>query len=268
MNEEYTDTIHRYLSDKMPSGERETFEKQLQTDPELREALELERILLAGIDRAGENSRRQTIDSVHQSLKKEHFFDTSTHKPFAMKRILAVAASLVVLAGAVWFFTLRETPGADTQALFEQNYKPQNDRQRALKIIESLESYGFAGAQTESDTLKIALELYEAGQYAEALAAFKSFAETHPENDTALYYIGVIHMNQERYAKAIEVLLPLARSENSALKNDALWNLALCYLKTENGVSDARDAFQTLASDNAYENHRGAKAVLEQLLPQ
>ena len=82
-----------------------------------------------------------------------------------------------------------------------------------------------------------------------------------------MYFLGATFMSQGYYAKAIEVFFPLSRGE-SPLKNDALWNLGLCYLKTENGMDDARVSFEKLSADNAYHNHRGAKAVLEQLLPQ
>ena len=200
MNEEYIDTIHRYIYGTMDSAERLAFEIRLQTDPELTEALELERILLAGITRSGEKELRHTIGSVHQTLKSEQFFEagaSQTLKPYVMKRFLAVAATLVILLGGIWFFTKSQTATVDTQALFEQNYQPQFDRQRAQQIITRLESFGMAPVQSDSDSLRTALELYEAGNYGEALEQLKSIAAAHPENDTAAYYIGVVHMSHE-----------------------------------------------------------------------
>jgi len=280
MNEQHIETIHRYLAGAMNDLERQTFEASLESDSALREAVEFERLLLAGIGQAGQHAEAlKTIQAVQEKLRAEGFFNaekaadtptlTITHaKKFnIMKRLLAIAATLVVLAGGVWFFMNREQP-LDTDALFTQFYQPKEEIQRVKNIIESLDSYGLAGVQTDSDTLKIALQLYETDKYDEALALLKGFAETHPENDVAQYYIGVIHMSQGRYAKAIEVLLPISRSEESALKNDALWNLGLCYIQTDDGVSDAREAFTKLSSDNTYTNHRRAKAVLDQLIPQ
>ncbi len=280
MNEQHVETIHRYLAGTMDNHEREAFEADMQANPALREEVELERFLLTGIEHAGqEGEARKTIRVVQDKLRNEGFFEsekagtipirtiTHTKKFNIMKRMIAVAATLVVLAGGVWFFMNQDKP-VDTNALFTQFYQPKEDVQRAKGIVETLTSYGLAGVQSDTDTLKMALELYETDKYDEALALLKGFAETHPENDVAQYYIGVIHISQGRYAKAIEVLLPISKSEESALKNDALWNLALCYLKTEDGVNDAREAFIKLSNDNTYSNHRGAKAVLEQLLPQ
>lgn len=279
MNEQHIDTIYRYLTGMMEAAEQEAFEAEIQNNPVLRQEIELERMLLAGIEYSGRNDTRKTIESVHDKLRQEGFFDSKQTRPAPtltivhsskvtiMKRILAIAATFIVLAGGIWFFMNQEKP-LDTNALFTQYYQPNDDIQRAKGIIETMDSYGLAGVQTDTDTLKMALQLYEADKYSEALALLKGFAEIHPENDVAQYYIGVIHISQGRYAKAIEVLLPISRSEESALKNDALWNLGLCYMKTENGVEDARNAFTKLSGDNNYPNHRGAKAVLEQLLPQ
>lgn len=279
MNEQYIDAIHRYLSGALSPAERAAFELDMQNNPELREDVDIERLLLAGIEQAGQqDDDRKTIQSVHEKLRREGFFQSvaadSTSSPTIahsktvniMNRILAIAATLIVLAAGVWFF-LHEDNQMDTNAIYTQHYQPQEDVKRAQSIIEALTSYGLAGVQTDTDTLKAALQQYEAGKYDEALVLLKGFAETHPENDVAQYYIGAIHMSQGRYAKAIEVLLPISRSDESALKNDALWNLGLCYLKTENGVKDAENAFTQLSQDNSYPNHRGAKAVLEQLLP-
>ncbi|MCB0534030.1 MAG: tetratricopeptide repeat protein [Lewinellaceae bacterium] len=279
MNEQYIDTIHRYLNKTMTQAERNTFEAELQRDPELREAVELERRLLAGLEKAGEQRLQQTIGTVHTKLKDEGFFAadakedskpeltiTYSSNRFTMRKLISIAASLLVLAGAVWFFAIRDA-SVEAKDLYNEYYKPDTDVQRARDVIATLESHGLAGVPTDTDSLKTALELYEASKYDEALALLKVIAEAHPENDIAQYYIGVIHMDQERYAKAIEVLLPVSRMDNSDFKNQALWNLGLCYLRTENNQQDAYNVFQSLADDPEYPDHRNAKALLEQLLP-
>lgn len=279
MNEEYVDKIHRYLAGTMSAVEREAFEVEIKDNPELQNDVELERLLLEGIARAGEAEYRQTIGDVHQKLNAEGFFragaaeNVSTlsvshlSKTSFMRRIMAIAATLVVLAGAVWFFTRQESAAVDPNALFSQNFKLEQEVQRAKTAISRLESVGMAGVQTAEDTLRTALQHFEAGRYNEAQNLLKSYLEMHPEDETAQYYLGVVHISQGRYAKAIELLTPLSTSEGSELKNDALWNLGLCYLKAENGQEDAREAFTKLANDNEYPNHRGAKALLEQLIP-
>lgn len=273
MNEQYIDTIHRYLSGAMDGAERETFESQLRTDPKLQNDVELERLLLGGLEHAGEKELRKTIGAVHQKLSAEGFFSATpaafsvTHlsKTSPMKRILAIAATFVLLAGAVWFFSRQETT-TDHNALFAQYFKPEQDMQRAREIIPTLKSLGLAGTSMDGDTLRDALQLYADGNFEAAEKALKSYLESNPDDHMASYYLGATYMNQAYYAKAIEVFFTLSKTE-FPLQNDALWNLGLCYLKAENSQEDAREAFIKLANDNNYPNHRGAKAVLDQLLP-
>lgn len=276
MNEQYIDTIHRYLTGLMEAAERATFEEELKTNATLRSDVELEQVLLAGIDKAGEAQLRTTIGTVHQQLKADGFFESAVQdaplrtsylsSSSRMKQFMAIAASLVVVAAAVWFFTQNGSTRAD--ALFSNYYEPSEDLQRAQTIATQLKSTGFSGVNTQPDSLRMALQAYEAGQYDEALKLLTALGADHPQNDTVQYFIGAIHISQERYARAVEVLLPLSRSDTSALRNDALWNLGLCYLKMENGERDAREAFTQLSQDNTYPKHRGAKAVLDQLLPE
>lgn len=277
MNEAYIDAIHRYLNGTMETAERESFEAEIQRNPALRNDIELEQALLEGLNQAGNRKLRETIGAVHQNLKHEGFFTAPAQesapqlliahssKTSVMKRFIAIAAGVAAIAVGIFFFTQQQKP-VDPNALFSQFYQPKADVERAHQIINTLTSYGMAGIQSDTDTLKQALELYEAGKYMESQNLLKAFTETHPENDTALYYLGIVHMSQEHYAKSIEILLPLSRSD-SAMKNNALWNLGLCYLKAENGLDDARDVFRQLSEDPSFPNHRGAAAVLEQLLP-
>lgn len=279
MNEEYIDKIHRYLAGAMNAAEREAFETEIKENPELQNDVELERLLLEGIEHASEAELRQTIGAVHHKLTAEGFFQAGAAAPVStlsvshlsktllMKRIMAIAATFVVLAGAVWFFTRQEAAAVDPNALFSQNFKLEKEVLRAKTAISRLESVGMAGVQTAEDTLRTALQHFEAGRYDDAQKLLKSHLESHPGDETAQYYLGIVHMSQGRYAKAIELLTPLSGTEGSELKNDALWNLGLCYLKAENGQDDAREAFTKLANDNEYPNHRGAKALLEQLIP-
>ncbi len=266
MNEEYIHTIHRYLNGDMDASEQAAFEARLPEDPELREALDLERLLLAGIHRAGQQQLRQTVGAVHQALAGEQFFEINRPKPvflgLSTPRWLAAAAALAVLATAVWFFALRQ-PIADQQALFAQHYQPETDR--AQQVIESLTSYGLAGVATETDSLKAALERYRAGQSDAALRQLRQFADNHPENHTAAYYLGVIYLERGNYPAAAAAFQPLAQAADSGLQNDARWNLALCFLKIENQPNGAIDLLKTLAADPANPYYRQAQNLLQQL---
>jgi tetratricopeptide (TPR) repeat protein len=176
---------------------------------------------------------------------------------------MAIAAVLVAIAAVVWM--LKPNPATNPNELFAKYHQPQQELIRTRQIIAQLESQGFAGASA-ADTLKKALILYENGQYNEVITLLKTYQEQHKDDLLVQYYIGMSYMNESRYAKAIEYLLPVSKAEDSDLKNDALWNLALCYLKVENGLEDAKSLFSKIGNDQNSPNQKGAKSVLVDLL--
>lgn len=181
-------------------------------------------------------------------------------KTIIMKRIIAIAASLMTLAATLWFCNRSPDPAE----LFARYHQPGAEQQRAQKIIPTLESQGLAGVQTETDTLRDALQFYADGDFAEAEKRLKIYLESNPEDQLAQYFLGATYMSLGNYAKAVEMFSLLSQTE-SPLKNDALWNLGLCYLKMENGIHEARLAFEKLSADNAFKKRQDAKALLEQL---
>lgn len=271
MNESYYDRIHQYLQNTMDPKERAAFELEMDQQPALREDVHTERLLLAGIEKAGEQAAREQIQSVHRQLKEEGWLEavrpeTPTFTIIFqqnMKRIISIAAALVALLGAVWFFNPK-SDSVSPQALFQQYHQPQQELPRLRNILAQRESYGLAG---NTDTLVQSLQLFEAGKYQECAQLLSAYRQEHPLDTTAQYYLGLTYLNAGNYAKAIELLQPISLAEQSDFKNDALWNLGLCYLQTTDGVKEAREVFTQLSQNNNYSNHRGAKALLEQLIP-
>jgi tetratricopeptide (TPR) repeat protein len=270
MQEEYFDTIHRYIDGAMSPAEKAAFEAQLKQDMELRQALETERLLIGGIEKKAEENILKTIQSVHQQLKTEGFFENADQSPSitikrtnVMKQVMAIAAAIVAIAAVVWI--LKPNPTTNPGELFAKYYQPQQELIRTRQMIAQMESQGFAGAAA-TDTLRQALVLYENGQYSDALKLLTAYQESHSDNLLVQYYIGMSHMNESRYAKAIEYLLPVSKAEDADLKNDAFWNLALCYLKVENGLEDAKSLFIKIAQDPNNPNQKGAISVRDDLL--
>lgn len=273
MNEQYIDTIHRYLNGNMEAAERATFEEELNNNDALRSDVELEELLLAGIETAGNVKIRATIGTVHQELKNTGFFESAAQTSplkipyFApgnrLKQFIAIAATFVVVAGAIWFFT--KNGAGPNEALFANFYHPADDIGRAGILASRLKSFGMTGVQTYTDSLAQALQNFEAGQYDETLALLVAIGTAHPQNDTIQYFTGAVQIRLNQYDQAIETLLPLSQSQASALRNDALWNLGLCYLKTKNGASEARAVFSRLARENNYPQQNEAQSILDQL---
>jgi tetratricopeptide (TPR) repeat protein len=216
---------------------------------------------------AGDTELKQTISEVHNRLRQQGFFEkTARQSPILtfiksdkMKRVLALAAMLVVVAGVVWWSFFRTTP-VDTATAFNQYFKPETTQVKG--IIRGLESFGMIDSMTQADSLREALKLYDEGKYNDAVAALDTFLLHHPENDTASFYLAMSHLNETRYAKAVELLTPLADKEDFALQDDAKWYLALCFLKVDNGLDKAVSLFTDLSEDPDYKDRKAASGMV------
>lgn len=274
MDEKYFHDIHEYLSGNMAPDQKSAFENALRASPELQRDLDFERKLLAGMETLGGRRLEKKVAETHEKLRSEGFFDekeqSENHsapivqlkKLTIMKRIISIAAAAVALFGIFWFVT-KKPAAMDGKELFAKNFKP--DTERATAIAKALESHGLAGATSPQDTLRDAIKLYLDGQYDKSIALLDSFIVDYPANDTARFYLAYNHLSRERYARAIELLQPISLDANSVFRQDATWNLALCFTQSEGQKEEACKRFEALSADLSYPKHREARAMTSML---
>lgn len=274
MDEKYFHDLHEYLSGNMDTDQKSAFENALRASPDLRRDLDFEAKLLAGMETLGERQTQKKIETTHQKLKSEGFFDENQNadrnsapivqlkKLTVMKRIVSIAAAAVALFGIFWFVN-KKPATMDPKEVFAKNFKPDTERARAIST--ALESHGLAGATTPQDTVRDAIKLFADGQYDKSIALLDSIIVAYPTNDTARFYLGYSHLCRERYARAIELLEPISLDEKSVFKQEATWNAGLCYLKVEGGLDEACKRFEALSGDFSNPKHREAKAMCQML---
>ncbi|MBI1227534.1 MAG: tetratricopeptide repeat protein [Bacteroidetes bacterium] len=267
-NNDYIDRIHKYLSGNMNQAETSDFENEISANEQLAKDVKLEEKLLLGIGLVGDDDLRKSIAAADQRKAEQQFFTAGKivslqPKKFEMKKLISIAAAAVILVGLVWWGFFRQTP-PNAEQLFASNFKPETAKSAA--IAESLQaSSGLLGDSTSTaqDSLLEALKLYNDGKYNEAMVALDTFLVYHPENDTAQFYLGMSHLNESRYARAVEVLQPITTSETSSFKLDAMWYLGLCYFKVDGGFAKAEELFNQLASNPESKDQQAAKGILQ-----
>ncbi len=267
-NNGYIARIHQYLLGEMNPAEQAEFEKAMLADGQLAQDIKLEEKLLLGITLVGDETLKKGIASTDQRMAAKQFFNKGKvvslqPNKFIMKKIISIAAAAVVLFGLVWWGFFRQTAPSSDQ-LFANNFKPETAK--SVAIAEGLQtSSGLLGDSTSNaqDSLLTALKLYNDGKYNEAMVALDTFLVYHPANDTAQFYLGMSHLNAERYARAVEVLTPITTAENSSFKLDAMWYLGLCYFKVDGGFAKAEAIFSQLASTPESKDQQAAKGILQ-----
>ena len=256
----HIERIHQYLMGNLSAADKAAFEQELQENPRLAKDLEVERIVLGGIEKAADADARAQVGLMHSQMKNTASIETKSNQPktrsimMMNSRALAIAAGIIALIGAVWFMQPSKDP-------YTEFYKPENTKVKV--IMEGLQSYGLAGEITAEDTLLQALKLYDNAQYAEARKALEPFYAQYPENNTAGFYLAMSYLNEANYARAITLLTPLTQKTDFEMRNDAKWYLALCMLKTTDGEKEAIGLFKQLQNEPEFK--KSAMAALAML---
>lgn len=130
-----------------------------------------------------------------------------------MRRWIALAASVTLIAAAVWFFSQAGSPTYEQYA----QHTP-----LSLTVMGNTEQ-----AKTDAENA------FKQKDFARSLAALDQVLTTEPNNIKAVLYRGICLLEMGRAADARAVFEPLAAG-NSALREDAVWYLGLSYLKEKN----------------------------------
>lgn len=268
---QYYQNIHRYLLQEMNEEERLAFEAEIAGSEELETAVEEERKILRAMQQAGDRQLKEDISAVHQKLEKEQFFEKSsqtaktvTLKTFVMKKIIPYATAAIVLFLLVWGIFLRDSgPDITKEEIFAQHFEPEmtlvKDR------IAQLESFGMAGQTTPQDSLREALQVYEAGNYDEAIRLLNFYLYEHPEDETAQFYRAMALFNLERYGPGLEALIPLTKAEDQNIQRQAKIYSALGYLQVDDGLDKARAIYNDMVNSSDRSLQQIGRQMLQSL---
>jgi hypothetical protein len=108
------------------------------------------------------------------------------------------------------------------------------------------------------------MELYRANKMKEAFVISQQILTQKPDNDTAVYFHGVISYELKNYKIAKTDYTKISQNKESVFYYDAAFRLGFP-LKNLNENSAAQQQFQTIINDQNNPYHEKAKVVLEHL---
>ena len=225
--------VDRYVSGEMVGEERTSFEERMRHHAQLAEQVHLHRDVIMGIE-------------LHymQELKLTLAQSDIVRKKTPWKKILGIAASVLLLAGLGigGYYYLLESESSQ----FEAYYQPYPN------IIAETNRGSSGGAinraATATEQTQRAMQWYELGEYASAVAVFDSILASAPA-DTArsslLFYRGIAHLELNQTTQAIQDLDQAIENPNERLAEAAQWYLALAYLRAGQ-VTPAQEKLQAI----------------------
>lgn len=262
-NELKSEAMERYLLMEMTSDERESFEKEMAKNPELKEKVALQKGLYSLDD---DSDEWITIEDNTELLKKEtalfraketqefsEKLKTYRHTHTKRKRSfftpqLWIAIAAIIIIGV--FILYPKSPNLST--LYEDYHNWEElpsyvskgeDRDQILKNIEStFRSKNYQNVIIISQTLDT------------------SIYETNPQ---LLLYIGVSYLETDQYKNAIKAFDRLIQS-NAIDFHKGYWYKTLTFLKKED-QENAVETLEVIVANETYYNHTKAKELLKKI---
>lgn len=246
MNEQDFTLLDEYFNGELSPQESAGVLSRVATDPDFAAAFAFRKDQEEFLQR---DARRRSLQESLQTIEADFFKSGGsvpgrTQSPMrARVRLMAMAAAFLLILAAVWFFSRPGLPQYSAYARHEP---------LALTV------------RGQNEQAKLAAEnAYNAGNYAAALPALQEVLQNEPDNLTVQFSLGVCLLETGRPADARAAWQSLATG-NSALKGEAVWNIALSYLYEKNWP-ELKTALQNIqpGMDHYQEGQKLLKSIPE-----
>ena len=207
--------IDQYLTNRLGEKERADFNQEIATNSDLRDEVNVQRALLGGITAGGNRQLKTRLKAMHEAATQAEEKPEARVVQLRSRRWMAVAASVAILAIALWFFVAQP---ADNQALFANYYEPYQTNLTTRDMA-------------DTNPLAQIDALYKAGKYAEVIPIIEAELTKTPGNAKLSLAAGVSYLELGNLDKTQFHFKRAAANE--LLQEVAHWYLALTYLKQE-----------------------------------
>lgn len=247
MNERDFTLLNDYFNGLLAPDEARSVEARAASEAEFGQEFDLRRRMEAFPRRA---AQRQVFADILAAVGTDFFQEKKLETPenqttmtakVNRMRWLAVAASVALVAIAVWFFARESSP---SYRQYAQHDTP---------------SFTIRGAADQA--AGEAEKAFDEKNYAAALSALERLLTVQSDDPTALLYKGICLIELDHIGEARAVLAPMADG-NSALRGEARWYVALSFLKEKNSAACRTELLKIPAEEARYEQ---AQELLKKL---
>jgi tetratricopeptide (TPR) repeat protein len=242
-------TIQKYLDLDLSDKDMKRFEADLEASPGLQADLNLYR----EVDEAIADTEVLAFRDQLNDLRKDSRQSSVTKKVqirFTRPWHYAATAAVALIL-AIGFASILDRP-LSNKDLLKKYYKP----------------YEVALINRSNDAqldlmLRHAQQLYQEGEFSEAVVYFERVLEEKPEQVATNLYTGISYFEMEKYQAAGKSLNKVIEHHDNLYVDQADWYLAFCFLATEEN-DRARRQFARIASSNSF-YRKDAEKILRKL---
>jgi tetratricopeptide (TPR) repeat protein len=210
--------IHKYLMGEMDQQSKNEFERKLEEDDKLRNEYELHKEIKDAVQEDEVMELRDQLEELGHSVKTERKFNLKRSDLFA----IAASFTLFIGIGLLMLFHNQLTHPDDLYASYFETYP-------------SIYSQRSVGGDSPLGIIKEkAFLAYEKENWDESRSYFRQLFEKNPEKVEYPFYLGVINLKLDNPDDAIEQFQTILENKNPLFEDQAIWYMALGYLKKNN----------------------------------
>lgn len=208
--------IEKYFSDTLDEKEKAEFELQLRADQTLAREV------------ANYIQLKQALRQELLEIRHAEWHQIEPVKKLNMLSVLRVAAVVVAVIGACWFWLHSSTPTLEEHANL---YIKENFGQRSIQM-------GVA-----RDSMQLAVSLFNKGELAESLDISEQLLNSHPENAELLELNGITYLRLHEFDQALNKFKKMESLD--LYDNPSVFYQAITLLK-RNAPLDSQEAEKLL----------------------
>jgi tetratricopeptide (TPR) repeat protein len=203
-NLELFERIERFINNEMSAEEKEQFENDLKSNPELSKAYEDQREIQMVVELG---ALSESLDEIHNEV-------VGSQKS-SKNNWWAIAAGIAIIIAAGVYLFQQGSPQ-------DQLFATYSTTDPGLPVpMSSVDHYVFYDAMVD----------YKAEKYEVAIKKWKGLVRAEPENDTLNYYVGSAYYNLESYSEAVKFFDKIDPESESELRYKSQWYRILSWIK-------------------------------------
>ncbi len=244
---DYAAFIERYLDREMSQEEQLWFTRELKGNALLNKELRLREAVNRAVAETEVMAFRDQLNAIYEGsdIRVHSRPEKPVRRKLAMVSAFAAAFGLLLLL----LFSNRNYNNIE---IYNKYFSP----------VEAGFTFRAEGNIMDND-LRTAMQYYESGDYAKALAYFEKILNTDKSRIGLNLYSGISQMELEKYNDARKSFNQIINNNYILYLEQAEWYLAFCYLMT-NETDKAREQFAMIENRRGF-YHKQARKILRHI---